>query len=222
MARARSRAAADHEAAREAVLGAALAHVPFDGWSRRALEAGARDAGYAPTMALRAFPGGAIEAIEAHSASADRRMIVALAARDLEGLRVRERIALAVRLRLTEHTGAREAIRRAVAVLALPVYAPVGLACLYRTVDAIWYAAGDRATDFNFYTKRALLAGVYGATLVHWLDDRSEGAADSWAFLERCIDAIMRIPRIQDRARRAAGRIARLLPRMRTRTVRMD
>jgi ubiquinone biosynthesis protein COQ9 len=94
-------------------------------------------------------------------------------------------------------------MRRALSFLALPQHAALGARLLYRTVDTIWYAVGDRSTDFNFYTKRALLAAVYGATLLYWLDDRSDGFADSWGFLERRLDNVMGIPKLSARLRMA-------------------
>lgn len=184
----------DHDVVRRAILEAALAHVPFDGWSQPSLNAGARDAGYDETMVVRVFPGGPIDAIVFWSIDADRRMLAELAALDVAKMKVRERIATAVRLRLQAVTRHREALRRALGVLALPHNAPRGAELTWRTVDAIWWAAGDTATDWNFYSKRALLAGVYGTTLLRFLDDRSEGSAESWAFLDRRIADVMRVP----------------------------
>ena len=104
-----------------------------------------------------------------------------------------DRVATAVRVRLEALGPHREAVSRGLAFLALPHNAALGTRCLYRTVDAIWYAAGDTATDYNFYTKRLLLAGVYTSTLLFWLNDRSEGYAQTWAFLDRRIGEVMRI-----------------------------
>ncbi|MGQ0663988.1 MAG: COQ9 family protein [Pseudomonadota bacterium] len=196
----------DREQARLAVLEAALVHVPFDGWTLGALKQGAREGGFDPAMALRVFPGGPLEAVEFWCARADREMMQALGRRDLAGVKVRERIAIAVRARLEGEARHREAVRRALGLLGLPHNAPRAAATLWRTVDAIWYAAGDTATDFNFYTKRALLAGVYGVTLLYWLDDRSAGAADTWAFLDRRIADVMRVPTaLGDLGSRLAG-----------------
>ena len=128
-----------------------------------------------PALARNAFPGGAIEMIEFHSRLADRRMVADFEQADKKGLKLREKVALAVRLRLTANAAHREAIRRALTILALPVHAPLAARLLYRTVDAIWYAMGDRSTDYNFYTKRALLAGVYSTTLLYWINDKSAG-----------------------------------------------
>jgi ubiquinone biosynthesis protein COQ9 len=184
----------DHDVAVERILEAALSHVPFDGWTLEVLQRAAEEAGYERATALRVFPRGPVEAITAWCALADRQMLAALAAHDLAPLRTRERVALAIRLRLEALSRRREAVRRAMAVLALPFNAGAAATSLWRTIDAIWYAAGDTATDFNYYTKRALLAGVYSATLLYWLDDRSEGAADTWGFLDRRLAEALSIP----------------------------
>lgn len=184
---------------RDRVLLGMLAHVPLDGWSERSLRAGAADAGLAPEDGVRAFPTGMLEAVEYFCEYGDRRMMEELAKRDLGGLRVRERIAAAVRCRLEVVAGHREAVRRALAFMALPQNAGTASRRTYRTVSAMWYAAGDAATDFSFYTKRALLAGVYAATVLYWLTDDSEGCADTWAFLERRIDDVMAVGRAQGR-----------------------
>lgn len=183
----------DQEAQRRALLAAALAHVPFDGWTRKALLAGASDLGIAPELALNTFPGGPSELIEAFSLEADRQMLVELERLDLEAMKVRERIATAVKLRFEALAPHREAVRRGLAFFAQPINAPLGLTCLHRSVDAIWYAAGDKATDYNYYSKRLLLAGVMSATLLVWLDDRSENHATTWQFLDRRLDEVIAI-----------------------------
>lgn len=175
------------------LLEATMAHVPFDGWSLTALKAGAADAGVAEALALNAFPGGPADLIEAFSTEMDRRMLVRLEARDLAALRIRDRIHAAVRTRLELLAAHREAVRRGLSLLALPIHAPLGTRCLYRTVDAMWHAAGDTSTDYNFYTKRLLLSGVYSSTLLFWLNDRSEGHAETWAFLDRRIEDALRL-----------------------------
>ncbi len=181
---------------REKILTATLNHVPFDGWSLESLQRGAADAGLDDAAAMRAFPRGAAQAIEFHSRLADQKMTAALAAHDVESMRTRDRVAMAIKLRLEEYANEREVVRRALTYLAQPQHGPLALRCLYRTVDAIWYAAGDTSTDFNFYTKRALLAGVYSSTVLYWLNDKSEDSADTWRFLDRRIADALRLPRI--------------------------
>ncbi len=194
--------------ARAAILQAALVHVPFDGWTHVTLAAAVADAGLDPSIGRRAFPGGAIDLVEYFIADADRRMLAALETLDLPSMPVRERIATAVRTRLAQNLGHREAVGRAIGLLARPTNGPRALKTLYRTVDAMWHAAGDRSTDYNFYTKRALLAGVYSATLLHWLNDSSKGQANTQGFLDRRIADIMRI----ERAKGRAAEIKRRLP----------
>lgn len=190
---------------RERVLLGMLPHVSFDGWTERSLRAGARDAGLVAEDGLRAFPTGMLEAVEYFCEFGDRRMAEDLAKRNLAGLRVRERVTAAVRCRLEVVADHREAVRRALAFMALPQNAGAASRCTYRTVNAMWYAAGDTSTDFNFYTKRALLAGVYAATVLCWLADASEENADTWAFLDRRIDGIMTFGRVQGRLTKAVS-----------------
>ena len=198
----------DRDIQRAALLKATLPHVPFDGWTRTALVAGARDAGIEQALADNAFPRGMAELLEFYHRQADLEMVRALEAHpDLAALKTREKVALAIRLRLEANAGHREAIRQALSFLALPTNAPLGAKCLYRTVDAIWYAAGDKATDFSFYTKRALLAGVYSATVLYWLNDKSEGFAETWAFLDRRIADVMKIYELRARFDRFAERL---------------
>ncbi|MBC8158603.1 MAG: COQ9 family protein [Alphaproteobacteria bacterium] len=180
---------------REAILLATLGHVPFDGWTRRALTAGARDAGLKAIDGQRAFPAGMLSMVEYFFDFGDRQMAQSLAGAELSEMRVRARVTFAVRMRLSAMAAHREAVRRALSFLALPQNTGAAAACTYRTVDTIWYAAGDTSTDFSFYTKRALLAGVYVATVLYWLGDKSAGSQDTWGFLDRRISAIMRIRR---------------------------
>lgn len=198
----------ERDEARERLMLAALPHVPFDGWTDAALRAGGKDIGAPQADAARLFPGGGVEAIALFSVWADGRMVEAMRSADAAQLRLHERVALAVRARLTALGPYREAARRAATVLALPQNAPLALRLLYRTIDTIWRAAGDRSTDFSYYTKRATLAGVYGATVLYWFDDRSEDFAATWAFLDRRLADVGRLHGIRQRA----GRIAAAIP----------
>jgi ubiquinone biosynthesis protein COQ9 len=152
----------------------------------------------------RLFPGGALQVLEYLSTRSDQRTVEALEQAGSQALKVRERIKLAVQTRIEMHAGPKETVRRALALLALPFNAPLGLKLLYRTVDALWYAAGDTSADFNFYTKRATLAGVYSSTLLYWLNDRSPGSEATWGFLDRRIDNVMSFERLKGRLRKAS------------------
>jgi ubiquinone biosynthesis protein COQ9 len=186
----------DRDADRLALLEATLSHAAFDGWSQKALDAGAKDAGIPMDRVLNAFPGGMAELLAFYHEVEDRAMLEAMARANVADMRVRDRIAFAVKARLQRNMRHREAIKSACSFLAMPHNAALALRVLYRTVDAMWYGAGDTSTDFNFYTKRALLAGVYSSTVLYWLNDKSTGAADSWAFLDRRIDEVMQVPKV--------------------------
>lgn len=178
---------------REALLEALLTHVPFDGWGPVALGHAARDLGLDPTLAAELFPGGAADQVAAFAAWADRRMLGALKGQDLGSLKVRHRVALALRTRFELLAPYKEAVRRGLTHFALPQNAPAGLATLHRTADAVWNLVGDGSTDHNWYSKRLLLAGVLSAATLYWLDDRSEGHTETWSFLDRQIDRVMQI-----------------------------
>jgi ubiquinone biosynthesis protein COQ9 len=197
---------------RDAALEAMLPNVPFDGWTYRALRTGLKSIGADPRDAELLFPDGARDMIEAFCDLADRRMEQAVGAEDLSGLRTPERVRRVILLRLTQKVGRKEAIRRALAILALPGNAPLAASCTARTVDAIWQAAGDRATDFSWYTKRAILAGVYSATVLYWLRDSSEANEATIAFLDRRLQEVGRITKARRRITDGVERLASMLP----------
>lgn len=183
----------DLEDLRRRLLEAALTHAAFDGWSPLLLRRAAADIDVSQAEAENTFPRGARDLLEYFSSETDRAMLDALEQADLESLKVRERVSLAVQTRLDLLLPHREAVRRGLSFLALPQNAALGTQLLWRTADAIWWAAGDSATDHNYYSKRTLLVGVYSSTLLVWLDDQSEEQSDSKAFLERRIDGALKI-----------------------------
>jgi ubiquinone biosynthesis protein COQ9 len=178
---------------------ATLAQIPFEGWSPRALREAAKEQGLDPTISERLFPGGPLEAIDHFSDLADRRLIETAAAVDLGGMRRSDRIRWLIRQRIEAWADQRESVRRAVTFLTLPTHGHIGARSGWRTADAIWYAAGDVATDFSYYSKRASLAAVYTATLLYWLQDESEGFADSWAFLDRRLGDALKFTQFRTR-----------------------
>lgn len=186
---------------RDHLVLAALHHVPFEGWSPKALREAAKDIGCDSTMSERAFPGGAVAAIDHFADLADRRLETDARQGDLDGLRRSERIAWLVRKRIEAWADHRETVRRAVTYLSLPTNNGVAIRASWRTADAIWHLAGDTSTDFSYYTKRATLAAVYTATLLYWLEDESEDFADSWAFLRRRLADALRVTRFRVNAR---------------------
>ena len=181
------------DARRRELMQAAVQHVAFDGWSGQALIAGARDLGLSAAEAHNLFPGGARELLEVFSAEMDRRMLDSMERQPLDEMRVRDKVALGVRSRLELLQPYREEVQRGLSFLALPPNAFLGTRLVWRTCDAIWYAAGDTATDYNYYSKRSLLAGVYSSTLLYWLSDRSENHAATWDFLERRLTNVLKI-----------------------------
>lgn len=185
---------------RDAALRATLPHVPALGWTRAALRAGLADLGRDPLEAGWLFPGGGIEAVEAWCDLADRAMEAAARAEDLAGLRIPDRIRRVVVLRLRQAESHKAAVRRALALQALPWNLGSALRTLARSADSMWAAAGDTSADFSWFTRRATLAGVYGATLAFWLQDDEPGFPATRAFLDR---RLADVAKLQSRPRGA-------------------
>ncbi len=199
---------------RERLADAMAAEAVFDGWTRAALSAAARQLELAAqARPTGCFPGGPVQVLTHISERADLRTVEDMEKEGVAGLKMRERIKSAVRIRLERHAGQREAARRALALLSLPFNAGLALKLLYKTVDAMWYAAGDTSTDFNFYTKRATLAGVYSSTLLYWLNDRSPGSEATWGFLDRRIDDVMKIEKLKSQVKSWGGGTTRTVSR---------
>ena len=183
---------------KEQLLDAALAHVPFDGWSPMTFRAAIVDSGVDPTVARAICPRGAV----AFHKRGDAQMLAALKAEDLSAMRFRDRIARAVQLRL-EAIDDKETVRRGTTLFALPQYAPDGAKLIWGTCDRIWDALGDTSDDINWYTKRGTLGGVYSSTVLFWLGDTSEGHAATWSFLDRRIDNVMQIEKIKAQVKKS-------------------
>jgi len=164
----------------------------FDGWSDRALSEAAMAAGVDGDVAKLAFTGGAMDMIGAWIETIDVAMADALPAETLAAMKIRERIRSLTQFRLDAVTGREEALRRALAIMALPNNVAAALKTGWRSADIMWRLAGDNATDWNHYSKRAILASLYGATLAVFLSDESEGKADTRAFLDRRIEGVMK------------------------------
>lgn len=190
-----------------------LPHVPFDGWSAAALAAAARDTGTDEDIAALAVPDAAAM-LSLWVANADAAMADAMAA--THNMKVRDRIRTALITRLEQ--GDREVTRRALSLLAQPQHAALSARLLWQAADAMWRAAGDTATDYNHYTKRAILSAIYSATLLHWTQDDSADFAATRAFIDRRIDGVMRFEKAKARVTGLAAKLpnpARILGRLR-------
>ncbi|MCR0980758.1 COQ9 family protein [Roseomonas populi] len=191
----------ERSAERDGAILATLPHVPRLGWTEAALEAGLRGIGEEPAAHRWLFPTGPVGAVEAWIDLADRRMEEAAAREDLSVLRIPGRIRRLVEIRLDHASHQRQALRRALALLALPWNAGAAARTLARSADSIWAAAGDTSADFSWYTRRASLAGLYAATLAYWLREPEDTLA-ALDFLDRRMSGLARVMR--PRAAKAA------------------
>ena len=169
----------------------------FDGWSDEALTNAANGQGIDPAIARLAFPDGPIDMVDQWILHIDAKMQRDFSEDKLSTMKIRSKITELVWYRFTSVEREKEALRRAIAILALPVNLKRAGKISWRTADLIWRMAGDTATDYNHYTKRTILTGVYSSTLMHFLDDDSEDHAETRAFLERRIENVMQFEKVK-------------------------
>lgn len=190
----------------------------FDGWSDAALVMAAEIEDVDVDVARLAFKGGAMEMIRAWIDGVDAAMAAEWGQEKLGQLKIRERIRTLVQFRLDAVAGQEEAVRRAMAIMAMPQNAAEGLRIGWRSADLMWRLAGDTATDYNHYTKRTILAGIYAATLTHFINDESEDKAETRAFLDRRIEGVMKFEKAKAKllsSDRETFSITRFLGRLR-------
>ncbi len=190
----------------------------FDGWSRQAVDTAAGQLGIDPVQARLAMPKSQAGLIDCYIQEVDRALEAGLTAERLGTMKIREKIRAIIWRRVEIMGPSREAIRRALAILAMPQNLPLALRISWRSADLMWRIAGDTSTDFNHYTKRMTLGAVYGSTLLVWLDDQSEGWKDTAAFLDRRIDDVMKFEKFKAEWRGSSDQrpsLSRFLGRLR-------
>ena len=190
----------------------------FDGWTEKAVDAAADQIGVDRAQARLAMPKSQAAMVDLYIQQVDRLLEAWFTPKRLEGMKIREKIRALVWHRLETMGPAREAVRRGLAILAMPQNVPLALRISWRTADLMWRIAGDTSTDFNHYTKRMTLGAVYGSTLLAWLDDQSEGWSETAAFLDRRIDNVMSFEKWKAQWRGSSDRqlsLSRFLGRLR-------
>jgi ubiquinone biosynthesis protein COQ9 len=190
----------------------------FDGWTKAAVDSAAQQLGIDPVQARLAVPKTQAAMIDLYIQEVDRALEAYFTPERLSKLKIREKIRALVWRRLEIMGPAREAVRRGLAILAMPQNVPLALRISWRTADLMWRIAGDTSTDFNHYTKRMTLAAIYGSTLLVWLDDQSEGHGETARFLDRRIEDVMKFEKFKAQWRGSADQrlsLSRFLGRLR-------
>lgn len=185
------------EPVRQAILGESLKSAPFDGWTSPMMARSAQLTKIPDANRDLAFPGGVIDLLDYWTEQTDRHMLEAMTTEAFKSLKIREKVTLAVRSRLEHLTPNHESARRAAATIALPQYAPRGIELTWRIADRIWRGLGDSSTDYNYYSKRTILSGVWTTTFAKWLSDDSEGKLPTWDFLDDRIANVMSIEKVK-------------------------
>jgi ubiquinone biosynthesis protein COQ9 len=190
----------------------------FDGWSKKAVDSAAEQLGVDPVQARLAMPKTQAGLLDLYIQEVDRSLEDWFTPERFAGMKIREKIRALVWRRLEIMGPAREAVRRGLAIFAMPQNVPLALSTSWRTADLMWRIAGDTSTDFNHYTKRMTLGAVYASTLIAWLEDQSEGWSETAAFLDRRIDNVMQFEKLKARWRGSPDRqlsLSRFLGRLR-------
>jgi ubiquinone biosynthesis protein COQ9 len=190
----------------------------FDGWSDKAVASAAAALGIDPDVARLAFPDKPAAMVEAYVEGIDHALADAFPPDKVAAMRVSQRIRAILLARFALMTPAREAIRSGLATLAMPQNLARAARLGWHSADNMWRIAGDTATDFNHYSKRAILASIYAATLLVWLDDDSDGQAETIAFLDRRLAGVARFEKAKASWTGSADRrpsLARFVGRLR-------
>ena len=169
----------------------ALPNVAFDGWSNSTFVAACREADISERKARLFCPRGALDLAIAFHKWGDDQFETAFTKKKISELKVREKIRKAVELRI-KLASDKEAVRRGIVLFALPIHAFEGSRLIWDTSDLIWELIGDNSEDYNWYSKRAILSAVYASTVLYWLGDNSEGSEETWHFLDRRIEDVMK------------------------------
>ncbi|PTV96289.1 ubiquinone biosynthesis protein COQ9 [Rhodobacter aestuarii] len=185
------------------LLDAIEPHVPFDGWSEPAFQSAISDLGVDPALARLACPRGAVDLAAEYHRAADRALAKALAEANFEGMRFRDKVATAVRMRFDLVD--RDLVSRGASVFALPQNGVMGAKLVWETADLIWRALGDTSEDYNWYSKRLTLSGVISSTTLFWIGDDSEGHAESWAFLDHRIENVLALDKVKSGLMKVPG-----------------
>ena len=197
--------ASDYNQIRIDLIRAMLTHVPFDGWTWKAMEQGAIDIGFEKkkTSSYRMkifkdlFKNGSIDFIEIFSEVIDFEVKEKYDLLEFKPERVSEKIKKIIMIRLNLCQKYKEAVRTSISLTAMPINAKISLNILYKTCNSMWRIAGDKSTDFSFYTRRISLAAVYTSTLLFWLNDNSNDNVETEFFLDRRLKGINKISRLK-------------------------
>lgn len=207
-----------------ALVSALMTHVPFDGWQMATIQMAADECDLSDADLDRLLPDGVKSAVRAYVDRADAEMVAAFAALTPAPEKVHLKIRALILTRLQQAQPHKETVRKTMAYLAHPQQAALASELLYRSVDAMWRAAGDSTTDFSFYSKRATLSAVYSATLLAFLADETADLSETEAFLDRRLKDVAQIPKVTapvaDAARHMSKFAGQLMSRMGGRSAR--
>ena len=188
-----------------------LDDINLNGWSKNFFDSYSREGIFTNNEIRVFFPNGRVDFLRYWFDISEKLMLEDLSKVEIQELKVREKIKKIIRVRLERWKSYKVAIKRTLPILIMPSSDTLLSCSLMKTSDSIWKSAGDRSVDFNFYTKRGLLLGVYSTTLIFWLDDNSKDDQKTWEFLDRRVEEVLQIPKVKTRINETLHRIIKNL-----------
>lgn len=174
------------------ILAEALKAIPFEGYSLTMLENASKKCGYEPKMGELVFKDGMTSLIQYYFETLDEEMIKNTSKKLTKSITQNVKIAVLERIKILSKN--KLVVSKTLAFLGLPHNAIFGTKLLWNTCDKIWHdIVGDKSVDFNYYSKRTLLCGVYSSTVLFWLSDESKGFKDTEEFLDRRLAEVGKI-----------------------------
>jgi ubiquinone biosynthesis protein COQ9 len=168
-------------------------------WSKEMIAGAEINCGLADGYHHVIFPGGMQEMLVEFENWQDRLMLEMIE-KSGKPQKVREQIARALEIRLMELLPKTALINHS-AAFALPQNFLIANQAAMKSCDLIWKNAGDRSSDFNYYTKRGLLFPVYLGARAFYFADNSKNHQDSRQFIKNALDNIVNIASLKNRIR---------------------
>ena len=180
----------DFESIKIDILNKVIEHTPYTGWSLETLKVSLGEIGILNSLDSF-FPGGIKDISRLYFDIADKKLEYDVENIDLENKSVRDRISYLLNLRLDFFSNNKQVIKQIIGSDFFNGFSLAPISRINDSVDLMWRLAGDKSVDYNFYTKRILLGGIYISSVLFWLD--SENREEVSKFIDRRIANVMKI-----------------------------
>tara|TARA_Y100000994_G_scaffold207401_1_gene179915 strand:- start:411 stop:1040 length:630 start_codon:yes stop_codon:yes gene_type:complete len=183
---------------RNDILNLAKKNLIPNGWNKNLVNLIAKEKKFSKSQIISLFPEGYKSILEFYISSTDEDMINQCKKLDLIRMKTSDRVCQIIKKRFEINQKEKKIIKKTLLYLTLPQNSKLAANSLYKTVDNIWYIAGDNSTDFNFYTKRAILSVIYTSTIFYWIF-RDKDLDQTEKFLKNQLSKLSKVPKIKEK-----------------------